>query len=247
MIILLEEFDKYVWNYDMNNEAIKSKYHHSYRVMGLSKKYAKMLHFDKEDIELAGIIGLLHDFGRFEQFRRYRSFNDRETMDHADYSVYELFDKNKIVRFTNRVDDYELIRFAILNHNKLLIPQIADERFLKHARLIRDIDKVDIIYYLGYLGEHHYRANGERLSEGVICDIRNHRMVDRRHVCNNNDSLAVQFGFAFDIYYDSCLLEMKKNLKYYYEQIGGEDIFKEVYDEVVGYIDDRLKSREIGL
>ena len=41
-----EEFDKYVSNFDLSNEKTNLKYKHSYRVMALSEKYAKLLKFD---------------------------------------------------------------------------------------------------------------------------------------------------------------------------------------------------------
>ena len=58
---MLDEFYNYVSNYDLNIGAIKRKYEHSIRVMNLSIKYAKLLGYNDDDIELAGIIGLLHD------------------------------------------------------------------------------------------------------------------------------------------------------------------------------------------
>lgn len=63
--------------------------------MALNKKYAKLLGFNEEDIYLAEIIGLLHDFGRFEQLRKYHSYNDATTIDHADYSIEQLFTNAK--------------------------------------------------------------------------------------------------------------------------------------------------------
>ena len=44
---MIEEFKKYVDNYDLNNENIKLKYNHSLRVMALSRKYAVKLGFSK--------------------------------------------------------------------------------------------------------------------------------------------------------------------------------------------------------
>ena len=49
---MLEEFTKYVNNYDMNDENIRLKYNHSIRVMELSHKYAQILGFNDEDIYL---------------------------------------------------------------------------------------------------------------------------------------------------------------------------------------------------
>ena len=88
-----EAFDKYVNNYDLNNKDIKKKYLHSYRVMSLSKKYAQLLGWNKHDIELASLIGLLHDIGRFEQLKIYNTFDDSKSIDHAHYGVIELFEK----------------------------------------------------------------------------------------------------------------------------------------------------------
>ena len=68
---MIEEFNKYTSNYDMKIAEIKRKYNHSIRVMNLAKKYAKILGFKENDIELATVIGLLHDIGRFEQFKKY--------------------------------------------------------------------------------------------------------------------------------------------------------------------------------
>ena len=86
-ISVIEAFERYVSNYDMNDINIKLKYDHSYRVMELNKKYATLLGSNKEDIELASIIGLLHDIGRFEQLKVYHTYDDFKSVDHADYSV----------------------------------------------------------------------------------------------------------------------------------------------------------------
>ena len=40
--------------------------------------------FSAKEIELAGLIGLLHDIARFEQFTKYQTFNDRLSFDHGD-------------------------------------------------------------------------------------------------------------------------------------------------------------------
>lgn len=240
--MLIEAFDEYTSHYDMNNPDINLKYNHSYRVMKLNERYAKELGFTEEDIELARIIGLLHDFGRFEQLRVYHSYDDVKTVDHADYSVEQLFDKQEIKKFTDREEDYEIIKFAIKNHNKFRIPECSNERMLKHAKLIRDSDKVDIIFLLGYLGELNLKAIDASISEEMIESIKKHSQILRRNVKNENDSIASKFAFTFDINNDICLTDMKKNLEYLYKQIDGEEIFKEVYEEVNKYIDGRLKK-----
>ena len=89
-----EAFDKYTNNYDMTNKNIRLKYEHSYAVMDLMGELAFRLNLDKEKIELAKIIGLLHDIGRFEQLKEYNSFSD-DNIDHGDYGA-DYLNKEKI-------------------------------------------------------------------------------------------------------------------------------------------------------
>lgn len=237
---MLEEFEKYVSKYDLNDENIKLKYNHSLRVMELSEKYALTLGFNEEDVKLAKLIGLLHDFGRFEQLRVYNSYNDRETIDHADYSVEQLFDKGFIRNFTEKQEDYEIIKFAIKYHNKYHLPHVNNERMMKHAKLIRDTDKIDILYLLGFLGELNSKACDEQVSIEVLNGFNNHESIDYKYIKNKNDKLATTFGYVFDIYNVECLPEIKQNLAYFYKQIDGEKYFKEIFEIVNKYIDERI-------
>lgn len=239
--MLEKAFDEYVKNYDMNDENISLKYKHSYRVMKLNEHYAKELGFSKEEVELARIIGLLHDIGRFEQLRVYHSYNDFKTVDHADYSVTQLFDKGEIKKFTDKEEDYEIIKFAIQNHNKFQIAECNNERMLKHAKLIRDSDKVDIIFLMGFLKELNQKAIDEPVTEEILESIKRHETISKKKVKNKNDSIALEFALTFDINYNICLPDMKKNLGYLYDQIEGEKYFKEIRDIVNDYIDERLK------
>ena len=93
---MLEEFEKYISCYSLDESYMKLKHDHSVRVMELMGKYAKALGYSEDDIQLAKLIGLLHDIGRFEQYKVFGSDVDHETVDHADYSVVQLFDKNEI-------------------------------------------------------------------------------------------------------------------------------------------------------
>ena len=156
---MLEEFKKYVSNYDLSNPKIKLKYNHSIRVMNLAKKYAKLLHFSKEDIELATVIGLLHDIGRFEQVRVYDSFVDRDTVDHANFSVKQLFQNGEIKLFCKKEEWYPIIEIAIKYHNKFELPDVKDERILKHTKLIKDVDKMDIMFLYAIPEEWHFNSS----------------------------------------------------------------------------------------
>jgi len=48
--------------------------------------------------------------------------------------------------YTYNNTDFELMKFAICNHNKLVIEKISDERYLTFAKLIRDVDRYNVSY-----------------------------------------------------------------------------------------------------
>ena len=239
---MIEEFDEYTHNFDMNNIKIKRKYDHSYRVMELSKKYATLLGFDKHDIELATIIGLLHDIGRFEQLKQYDTFDDSISFDHATYGCKLLFDNNMIEKFYSNKEDYEIIRFAIENHNKLKIEETNNEKALMHAKLIRDTDKLDILYLIGYLKEYDIQASDEEITKEVLEQFYNHQSILKNSRKNVNDKIVFTFSYAFDINYDICLEEFKNNFKYFYDKVEINNKFKDIYNEIIKYIDERMNN-----
>ncbi len=136
-------FASYVSNYDLNDSKIRLKKTHTYGVVSMSEYIAKDLNLSEEDIELAKLIGLLHDIGRFEQAKLFSSFNDSKTMNHALYGAQILFDDGLIREFIEADIYDEIIKKAILNHNKYAIDDGLNERELLHAKIIRDADKTD--------------------------------------------------------------------------------------------------------
>ena len=236
---MIDEFINYVSNYDLNNIKIKLKYDHSIRVMNLMMKYAKELGFDSYEVELASVIGLLHDIGRFEQLKEYDSFNDKETIDHATLGVKLLFEDNLIKKFWSNKNDYELIKFAIKNHNKLNIEKCNNEKFLKYAKLIRDTDKIDILYVYGVSDELKVRSENISISKPILNCIKDNKTVSYDLINNKNDELSVSFSYIFDINYDLCLKEFLYNLNILYNKLEYKEKFKEIYMLINEYVKDK--------
>lgn len=236
---MIDEFINYVSNYDLNNIKIKLKYDHSIRVMNLMMKYAKELGFASYEVELASVIGLLHDIGRFEQLKEYDSFNDKETIDHATLGVKLLFEDNLIKKFWSNKDDYELIKFAIKNHNKLNIEKCNNEKFLKYAKLIRDTDKIDILYVYGVSDELKVRSENISISKPILNCIKDNKTVSYDLINNKNDELSISFSYIFDINYDICLKEFLYNLNILYNKLEYKEKFKEIYMLINEYVKDK--------
>ena len=137
-----EQFEKYLDDYDREDDKIKLKIVHTYGVTECSRRIAQGLKLSEEDCKLAELIGLLHDIGRFEQLKRYDSF-EPDTMDHASFGVQILFEEGMIRRFVEDDQWDSIIRVAIAKHSDFKIEGVTDERELLHARIIRDADKLD--------------------------------------------------------------------------------------------------------
>ena len=136
-------FEKYLDEYDRTDDKIHLKIVHTYCVVECAEEIGTRMHLGQEDIQLAKIIGLLHDIGRFEQIRRFHSF-EPGTMDHAVYGAELLFGKEQMIRRFVKEDSFDrLIETAIAKHSDFRLEGITDERTLLHARLIRDADKLD--------------------------------------------------------------------------------------------------------
>lgn len=140
----LNAFQEYIAHYDIQREMIRLKVEHTYRVAFLCEEIAKSLRLSQEDIDLAWLIGLLHDVGRFEQQKNYGTFNDAISIDHAKYGAQILFEDGKIRDYIKEDAEDKLIWTAVYNHSAYRIPEDIDERTAMFCNIIRDADKVDI-------------------------------------------------------------------------------------------------------
>ena len=85
-------FEEYLDGYDREDEKIKLKIIHTYGVVKSAREIGHRMHLNEEDQQLAELIALLHDIGRFEQLRLYDSFSP-DTMDHAAFGAQLLFSR----------------------------------------------------------------------------------------------------------------------------------------------------------
>ena len=157
----LTAFEQYVSPYDITDEKIRLKVDHTYRVADICAQIAESISLSQEDIDLAWLMGLLHDVGRFEQVRRFQTFMDAESVDHAEYGADILFSKacdelqedaftrihppKRIRDYVENKEEDELIEKAIRNHNKFEIEEGLTVREIQFCNILRDADKVDIL------------------------------------------------------------------------------------------------------
>ena len=237
----MKYFDEYVSNYDMSDTDISYKYHHSYRVMNNMKLLATKINLSPKDIKLAKIIGLLHDIGRFEQDKLYNSFKD-DKMDHADYGVKVLKDNNILDKFNIPSKDYEVVYKAIRNHNKFTIEPNLTEREELFSKLIRDADKLDILYAMGDKQIKRIKQDNTEISPNLEKDFFNNKKGNKDDIISLNDGLVLTFCYIYDINFKETFNIIYKE-KYYdkiYEAINRKDIFKPYLIHTNKYIEERI-------
>lgn len=210
-------FKEYVDTYQIDNDKIKLKYDHSLRVCDLCKKIALSLNLSKEDIEIAEMIGLLHDFGRFEQIKIYNTFNDKISVDHAVLGV-QLLEKFGIDKFINDKGIQDLVKTAIINHNKTYVDNNLNERELLFSNIIRDADKIDIFYIWS---ESNIGSVDGNISNNIYERVINCK-IDYEERKNNLDIYVILCGLAYDI-----------NFAYSYHYLVEKKYVTKIIDKVI--------------
>lgn len=141
-----KRFDLFINNnFDLNNEKIKHKVIHTYHVIKMAEYISDNLGLSEVDKNLAKLIALLHDIGRFDQAKEFGSFReDMKNIDHASLGIKILFENDMIREFIEDNQYDSIIKTAIANHSKYSLDEKnLSEKELLHSRLIRDADKLD--------------------------------------------------------------------------------------------------------
>lgn len=201
-------FQEYVKQFDINNDKIKLKLIHTYHVMETSKYICLHEGIKGNDYQLALIIALLHDIGRFEQLKRYNSFSDAN-IDHAKLGVHLLFEERLIEKLVDERSYDDIIKYAILYHSMYQIPHIENKQILMHALLIRDSDKLDnfrvknhaSIETLFDISENEFL--NQQVSDNIIDNIKHHELILKENRHNEVDMWVSYFAFVFDLNFSS--------------------------------------------
>lgn len=139
-------FKTYTDVYDASDEKIRLKIDHTYRVADLCEQIARAQKLEAAEVDLAWLLGMLHDVGRFEQLRRYGTFIDAESIDHAALGADILFGEENAVRtYISEETEDEVIETAIRVHSAYRIPENLTERTAMLCNILRDADKIDIL------------------------------------------------------------------------------------------------------
>lgn len=203
MIEAKKAFKEYVKKYNPEDEKIKIKIVHIEKVAENSKRIAQNLGLSQEDVELAELIGLLHDIGRFEQVRLYHTFVDKDSINHGKYGAKILFEDGLIRNFIKDNKFDKIIKLAIVNHNRADIEEDLTERERLHAKIIRDADKTDIFRILisGDKKAIWEKADlsDEKISDEIYREFVEDKRINYKERKTSADILVSHFNYVYDL------------------------------------------------
>lgn len=213
----IKKFNDYAHQFEVKDNKVNIKITHTMGVIKISEYIARKLNLSKEDVELAELIGLLHDIGRFQQAVRYDNYDDYDTLDHAELGVEILF-KDGFIREFIDIDKYDnIIKEAIRNHNKYEIEDGLDERELLFAKIIRDADKTDNFKVKQYQDfESLFKASEQEVQEEKITDdiwnvfLQEKTIISSQRVTNMDKWLSY-LAWVYDYNFVASLQYLKEN------------------------------------
>lgn len=220
-------FEQYLDEYDRKDDKIQLKIIHTYCVVECAEEIARRMGLSEEDVQIAKMIGLLHDIGRFEQLKRFHSF-DPGTMDHAVYGAELLFGTEKMIRRFVEDDRYDaLMKTAIEKHSDFKLEGVSDERTFLHAKLIRDADKLDNCRVkLEETMETLLDVDEKTVGEGVISEAVWESCVREESVLSSDRKEKIDYWVSYlALYFDV-------NFQETYDIIKENDYIRRIADRV---------------
>lgn len=241
-------FREYVKNYDINNKKINLKIAHIERTSSISRKIAEKLNLNEEEVKLAELIGLLHDVGRFEQVKRYNTFVDKISINHAKLGAEILFEENKIRDFIEDNKYDEIIKIAILNHNKS--PKdlnYLNEKEELYSKIIRDADKIDIMYILTFeekqVAWEKADVENDKITDEIYREFFEDNCINYKNIKTSADILVANFAYIFDFNYNFSLgiIKNENYLTRIYNRFNFKDNetnerIKKIYEYAIEYM-----------
>ena len=249
-----EFFEKYTDSFNVlaadQQRNIEIKKQHSYRVAENAKWLALKLKQDAEGEKIAYTSGLLHDIGRFQQLADFNTFDDAKSLDHADFAIKLLKEKQVLEAADEEIR--ELIFTAISLHNKFQIPKKLSDRELLYINILRDADKLDILKVItDYYSNKNQKPNhtltwelpkGTVVSKQVAKEILAGKQVSKQSVKTDIDVKIMQLSWIFDLNFRPSIEYVLENrfLEKIYNTLSKSDTIIEIYRKVKVYAENKI-------
>lgn len=191
-------------NLDLKQEL---KLLHSLKTSEECIHIANHLEFNEEAIQFAGLLGLLHDVGRFEQWSAFGTFDDSKSIDHGflGSTILKASEAYKMIP----EDLSKLLLISVTYHNKKSVPVHLDDLSKRWLHLIRDADKIDIFRVIcGELDKGNdcswdHADPDLPASSNVIKEFEETRSISYKNIRSLRDLQLMQISWVYGLNYDA--------------------------------------------
>ena len=250
-------FEQYVKEFSSTDpdaqENIDLKKEHTYRVRATIQDIGKSIDLSEEDICLAEACALLHDIGRFEQHKKYGTFLDSKSENHGALGV-RILRKYKVLKNFTLATQKIIIR-SVGCHNLSFIPEKNNNEWILFLKLLRDADKIDILYVV----TEYYKNSVNRRNKVLELDLPDsdiisdavYERISKGHIAllkdlrTLNDFKLYQMGWVYDLNFSRSLEIIKE--RRYLEMIRNSlpkssQKAEEIFYITQAYLDGKLDS-----
>lgn len=248
--IYTSSFKSDIPHYNLN---FNLKIEHSYRVCFEILDIGKSLGLTHQELNLAEMIALFHDIGRFEQFMRFGTFSDSKSIDHALLSI-KVLNKNSMFDKLDRKAK-KVIYKSIYNHNKLVTSdKNLTEQQEVFMKMIRDADKLDILYiFSDYYEKRDKESNSaaeldlpdtDFISESFFYNIMNLKPIKYSDLKSLTEFKLLKFGWVYDLNFKRSFEIIKERgfLESIYNTLPKIEKVESVYKKVNEFLVEKISS-----
>jgi len=215
-------FDAYTSRFFGDDECINAhlrmKQEHTERTCAQIRGLAGHLALDERQQQIAELVALFHDIGRFPQYAQYRTFNDGKSLDHSHLGV-EILRQKGVLNVLPR-DQRQWVETAVEHHGRKVLPAHLNGQGLLFAQLIRDADKLDIYRVVIQLYRR-YRADPEHFpwklelpdephySPAVFEAVARGQLIDHTMMQTLNDMILCKLSWVYDMNFAAALARLR--------------------------------------
>ena len=233
------------------NTHVRMKQEHTRRTCEEILVLAGQLALDDRQKQIAEVVALFHDVGRFPQFAQYRTFNDTRSIDHSHLGV-EILRREGVLDVLRR-EERQWVETAIEHHGRKSLPANLTGQALLFSKLIRDVDKLDI-YQVVIRLYRQYRADPggfpwelelpdePRYSAEVYEAVMNGRPVEYPMLHTLNDMMLCKLGWVYDMNFAASLARLREqgSLEQILAFLPPTPEIERLGEKILGYVDARV-------
>ena len=139
---------------------------------------------------------------------------------------------------------YDIILNAIKCHNEYILDCKLDEKSLIMTKILRDADKIDILYMVAN-GEIKIEKPSLNITQEVIFEFFQKKCINNKYLNTESDKILFRFALVFDLNYSFSLNYVLNNdyLNQMYKKLENNNLIEPYYEFVQKYLEEKCYGK----